>query len=174
MEKLEAQFRNQKSSLDFPNIDASLLDAENVSPIVKYDNTLDVMVAEKYPIDAFINNPQLFDTVVGKDTHVDKALVQKTPGIVETVDAFVKDLGLDQDKIYIIDGPESRIDFHGNSAVIQIDLKRHLENRDVYLNNAKTRPIVEKLSPENYAHFVTAKVIAHEFGHYVFTKVVKV
>ena len=122
----------------------------------------------------FINNPELFETVTGKDTHVDKELVRQVPGIVKTVEAFVKDLGLDLDKIYIINSDKSEIKFQGNSAVIHIDLNTHLTNREIYLNNGKTCSIVEKLSPENYAHFVTAKVIAHEFGHYVFTKMVKV
>lgn len=172
MDRLEAQLRKQESS-GLPTIDASLLDVENVSPIQKYSHVSDILIAEKHPIDAFINNPELFDTVTGKDTHVDKELVRQAPGIVETVEAFVKDLGLDLDKLYIIDSDRSEIKFQGNSAVIHIDLKTHLTNRDVYMNNPKTRPIVEKLSPENYAHFVVAKVVGHEFGHYIFTKWLK-
>ena len=162
-----------KSRVKGKEIDAPLLEAASATPIVKYDTVGDILIAEKNPIDAFINNPELFDTVTGKDTHVDKELVRQAPGIVKTVEAFVKDLGLDLDKIYIINSDKSEIKFQGNSAVIHIDLNTHLTNREIYLNNGKTRSIVEKLSPENYAHFVTAKVIAHEFGHYVFTKWLK-
>lgn len=173
LDEITGREKSNEPIHELPTIDPSLLDGDTATPVVKYDKISDILIAEKNPIDAFINNPELFETVTGKDTHVDKELVRQVPGIVKTVEAFVKDLGLDLDKIYIINSDKSEIKFQGNSAVIHIDLNTHLTNREIYLNNGKTRSIVEKLSPENYAHFVTAKVIAHEFGHYVFTKWLK-
>ncbi len=173
LDEIKGREKSNTPKQELPTIDPLLLDGDTATPIVKYDTVDDILIAEKNPIDAFINNPELFDTVTGKDTHVDKELVRQAPGIVKTVEAFVKDLGLDLDKLYIVDSDTSKVVFQGNSAVIHIDLKTHLTNRDVYMNNPKTRPIVEKLSPENYAHFVVAKVVGHEFGHYVFTKWLK-
>ena len=171
----KAELKKQNKAKDLSTIDPSLSEGDTVTPNVKYDSIGDILLAERHPIDSFINNPELFDTVPGKDTHVDKVLTQQMPKITEIVDTFVKDLGLDSDKIYIIDSKDrSFIKFYGNSAIIHISLDDLMKNAtEFYYTNPKTKSIVGTLSPENYKHFMTAKVVAHEFGHYVFTKWLK-
>ena len=175
LDEIKGREKSNEPIHELPTIDPSLLDGNTVTPVVKYDKVSDILIAEKHPIDSFINNPELFETITGKDTHVDKVLTKQMPRVGEIIEAFVKDLGLDTDKLYIIDSKDvSSIQFHGNSAIIRISLDEHMRNvRETYSKNPRTKEIVAKLSPENYKHFVTAKVIAHEFGHYVFTKWLK-
>lgn len=157
--------------LELPKIDESLIPEEIKKPT--YDSVSDIMNVAEHPIDTFLDNPDLFHQLKESKIYVDKELAKDIPLIQTTIDHFLKTLGLKEDQIFFIKSDKNEIQFQGNSAIIHISSDKIMEAYKSSLNDSRISKVVSKLAPETYNHFVTAKMIAHELGHFFFTKWLK-
>jgi len=129
-------------------------------------------------VNLFTQHPELFTTILGSKIHIDKKILEQDKYLEGTIEAFIKDLGLDNDQIYIVPKDpfsenKNEIKFSGNTGVIHFDLANHAALRDKFKENPKNAAILKGLGPEAHRHFLSAKILAHELGHFILVKWLK-
>jgi len=164
----EVPFDDSLPSIDSKFLDEQLAKKESIDEILKEDSS-------RYA-DLFIQHPEFFKSLDG--IKVAKKLLDADPNLEATVKAFIHDLGLDKDNLYIVPrNPFSKhsneIMFSGNTGIIHLDLGNHLELSKKFRELSSDLSIVNGLSIEAQQHYMTAKILAHELGHFVLVKWLK-
>lgn len=185
IDKREASFNRQGSSKDLeaykkdeglPTLDASLLDEAKGQDTIVPKSIDEIMDASAHPVKEFMDRPELFDTIEGADTYIDKRVAEIAPNIQDALTAFVKDLGFEKEKIYVVldTAGKEEIKFQGNSAIISLNPERIEAYKKALINDPKTGPFTRTLSEPQFKMYLTAKILSHELGHIVLRKFLKI
>jgi hypothetical protein len=177
-DKLIAANKIAKFDSSLPSIDPAFMEEQIkrnslISSVEEILNTQEVG-----RVDLFTQHPELFSTISGTKIHIDKKILEQDKYLEGTIEAFIKDLGLDNDQIYIVpkdplSESKNEIKLSGNTGVIHIDLANHAALRDSFRKNPKNAAILKGLGPEAHRHFLSAKILAHELGHFILVKWLK-
>lgn len=155
-----------------PTIDENIIDQQlKQSELLK--SVEDILSKDPYPIQKFIDHPELFYTIPNSKIHIDKKLIEADIELTKTIEAFVKELGLQTDNIYFVhtEGQyilDNSISLYGNTALVRLDMGDHSARVKTFRRLAKSevaQSIFKDLSEEAQQHFVTAEIVAHELGH---------
>ena len=159
-----------------PTLDASLLDEAKGQDTIVPKSIDEIMDASAHPVKEFMDRPELFDTIKDADTHIDKRVAEIAPNIQDALTAFVKDLGFEKEKIYVVldTAGKEEIKFQGNSAIISLNPERIEAYKKALINDPKTGPFTRTLSEPQFKMYLTAKILSHELGHIVLRKFLKI
>lgn len=155
-----------------PTIDENIIDQQlKQSELLK--SVEDILSKDPYPIQKFIDHPELFYTIPNSKIHIDKKLIEADIELTKTIEAFLNELGLHTDSIYFVQAEgksilENSVNFYGNTTLVRLDMAEHSARVEQFRKLAESevaQSIFKGLSKEAQQHLITAKIVAHELGH---------